>query len=247
VPGANWLGGEAAVSFRRRVARPSVGPNVSRQTEPADPPVSFEEFRLYYESAERVTDRRLAMNRWNYSVSVAILIAIGGVLTWAVSKRSFAFVGVLGIVILCVMAWLLCTYWLRQIDDYKALNNAKFKILNDMAHRIAFSDDDGAEKAKSFRPFEQEWEILKEGRNLRKAPGGHIRNALVLSASGAEYFIPKAFRILFIAIAIVTVGFGLVSWRPITETISPFDGSSSSTSPVSTPSASVSSAPHKGG
>ena len=29
---------------------------------------SFDEFKLYYESTEKVTDRRLDTNRWNYSI-----------------------------------------------------------------------------------------------------------------------------------------------------------------------------------
>lgn len=39
-------------------------------------PVSFEEFRLYHATTERVTDRRLALNRWNCSILVATLLAI---------------------------------------------------------------------------------------------------------------------------------------------------------------------------
>ena len=33
---------------------------------------SFDEFKLYYESAEKMTDRRIANNQWNYSVALRL-------------------------------------------------------------------------------------------------------------------------------------------------------------------------------
>jgi len=43
---------------------------------PPGPRFSFDEFKLYYDSTEKVTDRRLETNRWNYSICVAILVAV---------------------------------------------------------------------------------------------------------------------------------------------------------------------------
>ena len=39
------------------------------------PMLAFEEFELFYKSTERVSDQRLALNRWNYAICTAILIA----------------------------------------------------------------------------------------------------------------------------------------------------------------------------
>lgn len=55
---------------------------------------AFEEFKLFYESAEKVTDRRLSANRWNYSICTAILIAIAGILNWGLSKTSFFLISI---------------------------------------------------------------------------------------------------------------------------------------------------------
>lgn len=52
---------------------------------------SFEEFKLFYESTERVTDRRIQTNRWNYSICIAILIAIASLAKWALSNSAFFF------------------------------------------------------------------------------------------------------------------------------------------------------------
>src|SRR5205085_7470832 len=100
--------------------------------------LSFEEFKLYYESTEKVTDRRLSANTWNYSICLAVVVAIAVIFNWSVGNRPFFYVGLIAVVILCAMAILFCSLWMGQIDDLKHLNNAKFKVLNEMAPRIEF-------------------------------------------------------------------------------------------------------------
>lgn len=94
--------------------------------------VSFDEFKLYYESTEKVTDRRLSANTWNYSICIGMIVAIAGIVKWS-AGNNFFYVGITAIVVLCTMAFLFCSLWLGQITDFKYLNNAKFKVLNEMA------------------------------------------------------------------------------------------------------------------
>ena len=183
--------------------------------------ISFEEFRLYYESAERVTDRRHELNRWNYSIVVATLAAIGVVLNWATNDPSRVLIGVCGIMILCVTAVGLCTFWIRQISDFKALNAAKFRLLNEMAPKLLFTDDNDV-KAISYRPFEREWDQLKDEDVLVKVSDGRLLHLLALSASRAEYFIPKALRAIFVAILVTVIVLSIVSRDVIFAKISPF-------------------------
>lgn len=187
-------------------------------------PVSFEEFRLYHATTERVTDRRLALNRWNYSILVATLLAIGAVLTWSTTRPSHVLVGLCGVVVLSVAAILLCTYWIQQISDFKSLNAAKFRILNEMAPLIVFDGPNGPSAARSYRPFEREWDDLQEQQAVSKVPTGRLRHTLALSSSGAEYFIPRAFRVLFATILVVAVTFGAISHDIVFDQISPFSG-----------------------
>ena len=44
---------------------------------------SFEEFKLIYESAEKVTDRRLTNNKLNYTICVATVVALGIIWKWS--------------------------------------------------------------------------------------------------------------------------------------------------------------------
>ena len=100
--------------------------------------LSFEEFKLYYEATEKVTDRRLDTNRWNYSICVAMLVAIAVIMKWSLTTTSLLWAGFAAVAILASMAVLFCAPWIGQIRDFKKLNNAKFSVLNEMAPIIEF-------------------------------------------------------------------------------------------------------------
>jgi hypothetical protein len=184
--------------------------------------VSFDEYRMYYESAERVTERRLEINRWNYSIAVTTLVAIGLVLVWATSDATHRVVGIAGVVMLSVVAFLHCSFWVRQIDDFKALNTEKFAILNDIAPHVRFSPVGPYERIHSAEPFRREWDAMIEENALREITRSGFRRMLVLKSSAAEYFIPNAFRLLFVLVAVGTLVLGVLG---ITENVSysPFD------------------------
>jgi hypothetical protein len=97
---------------------------------------SFDEYKLYYESTEKVTDRRLATNTWNYGLCTTIMIAIAALGSWASSRPDFRLVILLAIPVLAGMSALLCALWTGQIRDFKELNAAKFKVFNAMAPAV---------------------------------------------------------------------------------------------------------------
>jgi hypothetical protein len=163
--------------------------------------LSFEEFKLYYESAEKVTERRLSANTWNHSLCVAIVVAIAVTINWTVSHRPFFYVGLVGVIVICAMATLFCSLWMGQVDDFKLLNNAKFKVLNQMAPNIEF-DPTRPGQAKSFCPFEKEWQVLQE---VKAAVAISQHKIVALKSSNIEYFIPKAFRVVFLTIIVASV------------------------------------------
>lgn len=182
--------------------------------------VSFDEFKLYYESTEKVTDRRLSANTWNYSICIAIIVAIAGIVKWS-AGNTFFYVGLTAVLVLCIMAVLFCSLWLGQITDFKYLNNAKFKVLNEMAPRLEF-DLSHPDQLTSFRPFEKEWKTLEE---VKAAVEIGQRKIVALKSSSIEYYIPKAFRILFFLVslaALLAVVFNwssfVVSWKAILHT-----------------------------
>ena len=160
------------------------------------PRYSFDEFRLMYESTEKVTDRRLQTNRWNYTICIAVLVAIAGILKYSVGNSPFFYLGLFTIIVLSGMAILFCSLWIGQIRDFKSLNNAKFEIINSMAPHVEF-DPDHPGTITSFCSFEKEWKRLEEVKALQEASK---TNFIALKSTNIEYFIPKAFIVLFVAI-----------------------------------------------
>jgi membrane protein implicated in regulation of membrane protease activity len=172
--------------------------------------LSFDEFKLYYESTEKVTDRRLETNRWNYSICIAMLVAIAVLARWSLTTASLLWIGFASIATLSVMAILFCALWVGQIRDFKKLNNAKFMVLNDMAPYLEF-DATNPGAVVSYCPFEKEWNKLNELSALNEVGKSNI---IALKSSNIEYFIPKAFGLLFGGILLVLAIVLVSNWPP---------------------------------
>ncbi len=179
--------------------------------------LSFDEFKLYYDSTEKVTDRRLETNRWNYSICVAILITIATITNWSLSTPGLVWVGLSAVAVLCLMAMLFCLLWIGQIRDFKKLNNAKFAILNEMAPRIDFYKENPG-TVVSYCPFEKEWDKLSALNALEEVGSSNI---VALKSSNIEYFIPKAFGVLYFVILIVMIALVATHWPPSSLSVTP--------------------------
>ena len=181
------------------------------------PSVSFDEFKLFYETTEKVTDRRLATNRWNYSVCLAMLVGAAATGRWALLSTTSFIPGSIAAILICSMAILFCRHWLSQIEDFKSLNNAKFNILNQMAPLIVF-DSNNDDEIKSFQPFVKEWDELKKSKAVVQT---RVLKLEALTSSNIEYFIPKAFIFLFsagtVGIIIVAIFAALMGFSAIFE------------------------------
>lgn len=185
------------------------------ETKP-DKKFAFEEYKLFYESTEKVTDRRLAANRWNYSICTAILVAVAVILNWGLTKPNYLFYSLIVVIVLGSMATLFFSLWIGQIRDFKELNNAKFKVLNDMTHYIVFSESQNDPRV-SYAPFDKEWKSLQESKAVVEIPRSKL---LALKSSNVEYLIPRAFRILFISLIILIFVFILLNWKVIVKSLS---------------------------
>jgi hypothetical protein len=186
-------------------------------------PCSFDEFKLYYESTERVTERRLNTNRWNYSISVGILLAVAIIYSWATSNKDYFLVASLAILFLSALAALFALFWLRQVQDWKALNNAKFRVLGDMAKALEFHGPAGPTSAKSFLPFDKEWLILQSKESLRRIRILRLGQIEALNASGAELFMPRVFIGLFSGLSFTIFVILIFSWGSVPPKFAPIE------------------------
>ncbi|MCK4257579.1 MAG: hypothetical protein KAX49_01280 [Halanaerobiales bacterium] len=175
---------------------------VSSNQEQSANKYSFEEFKLIYESTELVTNRRLANNKWNYSICVGIIFVIFNIWKWANGNNQYSYVAYTLIIMLSLIAILFCVFWVKQITDFKLLNNAKFVVLNEIASNIAFTSQIVGVNIISSEPFKKEWEILNNIKGLQNVKN---RDIVALQSSNMEYFIPKAFIVIFIVICFVLI------------------------------------------
>ena len=189
---------------------------------------SFDEFKLYYESTEKVTDRRLSTNTWNYGLCTALMLAIAGLAGWASSRLDFRLVMLLAILVLTGMGALLCSLWTAQIRDFKDLNAAKFEVLNTMSPLVRFGADDALISAT---PFAREWEILKARQATREV---NTMKIIALQSSNAEFLVPAAFRWLFFLIMAAALVIIVTNWTVLTNSIFDFRQNTSPVPPAAT-------------
>jgi hypothetical protein len=97
-------------------------------------------YKTLIDMADKVSQRRQAANNFYLSVNTAIIGASSylwtiGRATWTVGVIAFAGIGI-------------CLVWQRNIESYRTLNSAKFKVINEL------------ESALPVSPFMTEWSHL---------------------------------------------------------------------------------------
>lgn len=140
----------------------------------------FEQYKLYIESAEKISDRRQHANNYFITINTALFTVLG--LSFRINFLADigwlrSLLSIVGIII-CVIFW----YLLRS---YKQMNSGKFKVI----HQI--------EQHLPLRLYDYEWEVLEKGKNKKiYYPFSHI-----------ELFIPWIFGILYFIIGLICMIF----------------------------------------
>ncbi len=110
----------------------------------------LEQYKLYVEMADKISERRMQTNKFYISILSALL----ALLSILISKDSFnqtltfAIVSLLGIT--------LSILWYINIKSYRQLNSGKFKIIHEMEQNLPFPC------------YDREWQILGEGKEKNK-------------------------------------------------------------------------------
>lgn len=130
----------------------------------------FEQYKLYVDSIEKISDRRQNANNYFITINTALISLIGFSIQYNfLSSVSWlkAIVAVVGILI-CVIFWFL-------IRSYKQINTGKFKVLHEIESKLPMN------------LYEYEWEVLGKGEKYNiYYPFSHV-----------ELFIPWAFGIIY--------------------------------------------------
>lgn len=137
----------------------------------------FEQYKLYVEMADQVSNRRNLANTFFLTLHTLLLGTIG----FSIEKgpqiidRWIIFFPLVAILLLCVAWWMI-------VRSYRQLNTGKFLIVGEFEKRLPTS------------PYwSAEWKALGEGKDPKKyLPLTHVEN-----------WVPPIFSFLYIVIALI--------------------------------------------
>ncbi|MFL5728797.1 MAG: hypothetical protein ACJ75J_04845, partial [Cytophagaceae bacterium] len=110
----------------------------------------FEQYKLFVETSQKVTDKRAAANNFFLTANTAIVSFMG--FSFSVFKEYFEYPTIL----FSVTGILLCVFWINTIITYRQLNTGKFSVIHQLESQLP------------ARLFCYEWKILGEGKEQKK-------------------------------------------------------------------------------
>lgn len=114
----------------------------------------LDQYKLYVEMADRISQRRTTANSYFLSINSAILAFVG----YITSTNSSEFLWLLG-----VAGGTLTVLWHSIIVSYRNLNAAKWGVVHEIEKRLPIS------------PYDAEWEAVKRGSDAKLyRPISHI-------------------------------------------------------------------------
>lgn len=117
----------------------------------------LEQYKVYFHSAEKISDRRQKNNDFFLAINTALLATLSFLNTKSEDNLSFI-IGLSSVAGICISY-----FWYRIVKSYKDLNTGKFKVLHQIEKRLPIS------------PLDAEWEALGRGENSRLyLPFSHI-------------------------------------------------------------------------
>src|SRR3972149_9307985 len=88
----------------------------------------FEQYKMYIESAEKISERRVSANNYLLTVN-AFLVTLHGLLAASLYKGSWA-------ILVPVAGFLVSLTWYRIITSYRDLNTVKFKVIHELEQHM---------------------------------------------------------------------------------------------------------------
>ena len=130
----------------------------------------FEQYKLYVEGAEKISDRREGANKYFIAINAAIFTAliisfrIGGIEDIAYIHIPLSFLGII-----------ICAVFFVLLRSYRQLNAGKFKVIHKM------------EESLPLGPYDFEWKILGKGK----------RKDIYFPFSRVERLVPATFGMVY--------------------------------------------------
>jgi hypothetical protein len=133
----------------------------------------FEQYKLYVDSADRISQRRSSTNSFLLTVNASLVTLYG--LTTPLKPSGAAawhllvpFAGIL-----------VCIAWLSLVENYRNLNSVKFKVIHELESHLPAS------------LYAYEWQLLEAGEGKVYKPVTHI-----------EQWVPVIFILLYVGLVL---------------------------------------------
>lgn len=114
----------------------------------------FEQYKLYVQSAEKISERRVSANNYLLTVN-AFLVTLYGLLAGSPNRGAWG-------VLLPVAGVLVSLTWHRIITSYRDLNTVKFKVIHELEQHMPAA------------VYDYEWHKAEEGRGKAYHPLTHL-------------------------------------------------------------------------
>jgi hypothetical protein len=132
-------------------------PDKDIQSRTAYPSNLFEQYKMYVELMDRISQRRSNANSFYITANAALLM----VASWF--KDDFGNY----VYLISAIGIALAIFWFFTINSYKQLNTGKFKVIHEIESQLP------------LRLFEYEWKLLSEGKNKKiYFPISHIEKVV---------------------------------------------------------------------
>lgn len=147
----------------------------------------FEQYKLYVETADRISQRRQNANNFFLSVNTALAAVFA-----ALSTNKVGDIDIPSSLVISTAGITLSYTWIRGIRSYREINTGKFAII----HKI--------EDALPLRLYRAEWVALGEGKDPKR----------YLPFTKVENVVPWVFVSLYVVLSLITVGehIGVYRW-----------------------------------
>ena len=114
----------------------------------------FEQYKLYVDSAEKISERRVSANNYLLTVN-AFLVTLYGLLAASPYKGGWS-------VLVPVAGILVSLTWHRIITSYRDLNTVKFKVIHQL------------EREMPAALYDYEWQMAEKGQGKTYHPLSHL-------------------------------------------------------------------------
>lgn len=123
----------------------------------------LEQYKLYVEMADRVSERRMKASSFFLSVNAFLITALS-----YLSDNNLGFMNIF----ICILGVILTAVWGYLLNSYRQLNSGKYKVIHFLESQLPFS------------PYDAEWETLGHGKDKKKYwPLSHLELVLPIAFS----------------------------------------------------------------